>query len=188
MQRILFLFTFLLLLAACSSEQPDTPGGVPEGSTHVQLVVSPALLGSGRPSRAWTDANALDGEMMHQATVIVADAQDKVALIRYVSPQGESERELIDLGNLQNGTYRFINFGNITPASGSDETSVTIGGATYTVGSSIPADALTATTTASFNRFDLSTHSEGIPMTNVETHTLAGGTERLELQLYRQMA
>ena len=189
MQRILFLFTVLPLLAACSSEQPDTPGGVPEGSTHVQLVVSPALLGSGRQPRAWTDANARDGEMMHQATVIVADAQDKVALIRYVSPQGsESERELIDLGNLQNGTYRFINFGNITPASGSDVTSVTINGATYTVGSSIPADALTATTTASFNRFDLSAHAEGIPMTNVETHTLAGGTERLELQLYRQMA
>lgn len=188
MHRIFSIFTSLLLLAACSSEQPDSPDRVPEGSTHVQLSLSPALLGVGNQSRAWTDANAQDGEMMHKATVIVADDKDKVALIRYISPQTESERELIDLGTLSNGTYRFINFGNITPAVGSDETIAIINGVTYTVGSSIPADALTATTTASFNHFDLSAHPEGIPMTHVEQHTLTGGTERLELQLYRQLA
>lgn len=188
MQRLFSIFTISLLLAACSSEQPDTPDRVPEGSTHVQLSLSPAVLGGGNRSRAWTDTNAQDGEMMHQATVVVADAQDKVVLIRYIKPQEESERELIDLGTLSNGTYRFINFGNITPATGSDENRAILNGVTYAVGSGIPSGALTATTTASFNHFDLSVPSEGIPMTNVETHTLTGGTERLELQLYRQLA
>lgn len=188
MYRILSILLSVLLLAACSAEQPDTPDRVPGGCTHVQLSLSPAALGEGSTSRAWTDSHAQNGEMMHRATVVVADRQDQVVLIRHIVPQEESERELIDLGTLPNGTYRFINFGNILPAVGSDENSAIINGDTYAVGSPIPSGVLTATTAARFNHFDLAAHTEGIPMTNVETHTLTGGTERLELQLYRQLA
>lgn len=176
----------VLVLAACSpeAEQPSDPT-VPKGYTHVRLSL--ATAGMEATSRAWIDAAANDGEMMRKATVVVADQAGTVQLIRRIMPEsGESERELIDLGTLPNGIYTFYNFGNLTDTYGESETTASFNNFTYAVGQSVPDGATDGTFTARFNRYNAA--RTGLPMTNIEQHTLDGGNATIALQLYRQMA
>lgn len=174
------------LLTACTSETiPDGAGGY----SHVRLSIGPSRLGGEVQQRAtWSDAAATDGEMMHQACVVAADAQGKVVAIKHITAaNGESERETVELATLPNGTYTFYNFGNIAPTAqdDADPASVTIGGLTFKVGEAVPEGINATTSTARFDHYNLGT--EGIPMTNIETHAVNSDVT-ITLQLYRMLS
>ena len=182
----LYIIPLLLALASCAGEVTVDPD-VPKGHSHVLLSVK-AANGSGT-AQAWTDTNANEGEMMRQATVVVADKDNIVQRIVHVAPTNsdESEREIIDLGTLPNGTYTFYNFGNMNDGYGNaSDTYASFNNHLFTTGQKVPEGVATSTTTATFNHFKL--QRTGIPMTNIEQHTLDGGNVTLALQLYRQLA
>ncbi len=190
------LYTLLSasLCMACSSEQTDSQGGaVPAGYSRIKLVLQSAGLDISSRSTTWTDPNAVTGEMMKQAYVVMADDKGQVVSIHKVTPTEasatESEREVVAYITTENGQYTFYNIGNIEPAattvSGTDITSATFNGLTFTVGDAVPTDAATSTFDGAFNNYAIPTG--GIPMTNIETHTV-NSNETIVLQLYRQLA
>ena len=174
------------LLTACTSDIHTDGAG---GYSHIKLAIGPSQLGGSLQTRAtWSDASATDGEMMHQACVVVADAQGKVVAIKHIAAaNGESERETVDLGAMPNGTYTFYNFGNITPSAQDDAApaSVTISGLTFKVGEAVPNGINATTTTAQFDHYALGTL--GIPMTNIETHEVNSDVT-ITLELYRMLS
>lgn len=181
------------ILSACASDDPNQDGHR-KSSITVRLALATTPMANQSRS-AWTDPNAADGEMMHSAYVVMANESGRVTNIIAVKPNAESEHEVIKYITTESGTYTFYNFGNIaansTQLAGSDATelsSLNIQGLTFRVGSQAPASAAaSATTTCAFNNFDLATHPDGIPMTNIESHALSNN-ETVELQLYRQLS
>lgn len=193
-RSFLYIAFAAALCMACSSEQTDnSDSSIPPGYSRVKLVLEPSGLDIGSRSASWTDPNAVDGEMMKQAYVVVADNSGVVQSIHKVTPTTasatESEREVVAYITTENGQYTFYNIGNIEPTStttsGSDITSATFNGLTFTVGDAVPADVASSAVAGSFNNYAVPT--SGIPMTNIETHTV-NSNETIILQLYRQLA
>lgn len=194
LRNILYIALAGLACMACSSEQPDgTATDLPAGYSRIRLVLEPTSLDIGSRSTAWTDPNAADGEMFQQAYVVMANSSGEVTSIHKVTPTAasatETEREVVAYITTENGEYTFYNIGNIEPetvtTSGTDITSATFNGLTFTVGSAVPDGIAASTSTGAFNNYVVP--ATGIPMTNIETHTV-NSNETIILQLYRQLA
>ncbi len=199
MKHHLLLTLLILLLASCAA---DT--SAPDVAKHpVRLRLELAAATTAADTRAWTDPNADDGEMMKSAYVVMVNNTDRtVADIIHVQPNAtESEREVVKYITTESGSYSFYSFGNVQPtdikkqstqtADLSSDTeslqSITIDGLTFTLNATAPtAEELAAkTTTAAYNLY--ATPTTGLPMSNSETYRVSSDTT-IVLQLVRRMA
>ncbi len=194
-RSFLYIALSAVFCLACSSEQADSSDSpVPPGYSSIKLMLEPTGLDIGSRSTSWTDPNAVDGEMMKQAYVVMTDNSGIVQSIHKVTPTTasatESEREVVAYITTENGQYTFYNIGNIEPTATTTNsegtiTSATFNGLTFTTGDAVPTDVESSTVASSFNNYTVS--AEGIPMTNIETHTV-NSNETIILKLYRQLA
>ena len=185
------------LLAACSDEQPgngaNPDGGVPEGYSTIQLVLS---AGTDPSTRApWDDKSALDKEMMKTALVIMVNEKDNIVeRIIPVDMNGTTwyERHSVATITAENGQYTFYSFGNIpntyTAATKPEENNkVTINGIEFVETQPLPAAVETATWTADYNNEDITALAGGIPMSNKQSEPVSS-TRTVTLYLFRMLS
>ncbi len=119
--RYIYILSLTALLAACSTDSEGTEGTQQPGEDNmvtVGLRISAAGSNNGS-TRAYSDSNADDAEMMNVWTVVAvhADGTDegKVAFIHASNP-ATADREVDDLVDLPAGKYDFYSFANIAPS------------------------------------------------------------------------
>lgn len=119
--RNIFLLSLTALLAACSSDSEGTEDTLPPAEDNLVTVgLRISAAGSNNSlTRAYSDSNADDAEMMNVWTVVAvrADGTDagKVAFIHAANP-ATVDREVDDLVDLPTGKYDFYSFANIAPS------------------------------------------------------------------------
>lgn len=182
------LLCLLAVLAACSDDTVDNDGGQPEGYSCIELFLSSEPESSTR-----ADVNAVQEELMKTALVIMVNGENKVERIFPVL-QGNTgskinwyERYSVGTITIENGTYTFYSFGNIDYEVTEDATKATINGLTFELTKSIPAGLDDYTWTANYNAVDITTLSNGIPMTNKEEY-LVNSSRSITLHLFRMLS
>ena len=109
-----FIYTYLLiaglLLAGCSQDNDGTEPTAADGMAQVRLRLS--VAGSGQ-TRAWTDANATDAEMMNIWVVVITNNSNVVEKVLACKPTGNS-REIDPITELPLGTHNFYSFANMS--------------------------------------------------------------------------
>ena len=185
------LLCLLAVLAACSDDTVDNEGGQPEGYSRIELVLSSEPESSTRAP--WNDVNAVAEELIKKALVIMVNGENKVERIFPVAKDGTgwSERYGVGTITIENGTYTFYSFGNINyTASKNDEgkyNTATINDLTFKVGEDVPTGLDDYTWTANYNAVDITTLSNGIPMTNKEEY-LVNSSRSITLHLFRMLS
>lgn len=195
-----FLYTYLLiagfLLAGCS--QDDTESTPADGMAQVRLRLS--VAGSGQ-TRAWTDDNATDAEMMNIWVVVITNSSSNaVEKVIACKPTGDS-REIDPITELPLGTHNFYSFANMSVAKVATTLGITVNMPTMSsndvayesteASGTVDADkavtingnGFAALTSSDNNGFD----SYGIPMSNVQTATIHNNTT-MDLIVVRMMA
>ena len=109
------------MLMACQSDDSTEQGGGLQSDGTVRVHLKVGVAGS-KTTRAWTDKEADDVEMMNVWTVVAvnndntSDDYNKVVSIWACKPKGEPDQEIDDYVELPAvGTYRFYSFGNMSP-------------------------------------------------------------------------
>ena len=194
-----FLFTYLLiaglLLAGCS--QDDTESTSVDGMAQVRLRLS--VAGSGQ-TRAWTDTNATDAEMMNIWVVVITNNSNVVEKVLACKPTGNS-REIDPITELPLGTHNFYSFANMSvetvastlgisvtiPTLSSNDVAYESTAASGTVDAdkavTVNGNGFAALTSSDNNGFG----SYGIPMSNVQSATIHNNTT-MDLVVVRMMA
>ena len=109
------------MLMACQSDDTTEQGGGLQSDGTVRVHLKVGVAGS-KTTRAWTDKEADDAEMMNVWTVVAvnndntSDDYNKVVSIWACKPKGEGQEKIDDYVELPAvGTYRFYSFGNMSP-------------------------------------------------------------------------
>ena len=190
-RKYLLIFS-LALLAGCSADLAGDDAGLPPGHSRVWLSLS--AVGQQAQRASWNDVDALDGEMMRSALVVMKnDATGLVERIIPVQMDAAAEHERHDVGYImtEKGSYTFYSFANIpyTTTTGADGNCATavINGLTFERGEALPGGLEESVYTAEFNNYDLAAHKEGIPMTNKEQYTIDNSMS-ITLHLFRMLS
>lgn len=192
------LFCPLAVLAACSGDLSDDAGRLPEGCSRIKLSLSAESAGTARA--AWNDQDAVEGEMMKDALVVmVNNATNEVARIIPVDmAEGEYERHDVGYITIENGPYTFYSFANITYTKSADESGdwnrAVINGLTFQKPltdspdqPSVPEGLETSTWKADYNGKKLASLEKGIPMSNEEEYTIDNSMS-ITLHLFRMLS
>ena len=141
-----------MVYTGCSNDY-NTDKEESDSTVEVNLHI---LAQAGQTTRAWSDANATDEEMMKKWAIIITDTSDKIENIVY-SNYSDEKREIDNSGNiaLTVGSKRFYSFANVELNQ---------------VASSTPTIGQTLSLKASFSALaNGNIPSTGIPMSNVQT-------------------
>lgn len=197
------LLCLLAVLAACSDDTVDNNGGQSEGYSRIELVLSSDPESSTRaPWNDVKDVNAVAEELMRTALVVMVKENANEAgqaLVERIFPVLQEnigsetkwyERYNVGTITIENGMYTFYSFGNINYGVKEDAgkyTEATINGLTFTVGAPIPTGLDDYTWTANYNAVDITTLSNGIPMTNKEQYQV-NSSHSITLHLFRMLS
>lgn len=193
------LFCSFAVLTACSGDLSDDAGRLPEGCSRIKLSLSAGSAGTARVD--WNDKNAVEGEMMKDALVVmVNNATNEVERIIPINMGGgEYERHDVGYITVENGPYTFYSFANIPYTSGADVgggelAEATINGLTFRKapeGSaglpSVPDGLETSVWPAEYNGVELASLQKGIPMSNKEEYTIDNSMS-ITLHLFRMLS
>ena len=150
----LIIVVLSMMYTGCSNDY-NTDKEESDSTVAVNLHI---LAQAGQTTRAWSDANATDEEMMKKWAIIITDTSDKIENIVYSNYSDEErEREIDNSGNiaLTVGSKRFYSFANVELNQ---------------VTSSTPTIGQTLSLKASFSALaNGNIPSTGIPMSNVQT-------------------
>jgi hypothetical protein len=196
-----FIYTYLLiaglLLAGCSQDNDGTEPTPADGMAQVRLRLS--VAGSGQ-TRAWTDTNATDAEMMNIWVVVITNNSNVVEKVLACKPTGNS-REIDPITELPLGTHNFYSFANMSvetvasmlgisvtmPTLSSNDVAYESTAASGTVDAdkavTVNGNGFAALTSSDNNGFG----SYGIPMSNVQSATIHNNTT-MDLVVVRMMA
>lgn len=183
-----YLFLFGLLLAGCSADDTPVDGLHDEGKAHVTLRIG--VDNGERVTRSWTDGNAKTDrtEMMYSWYVVLTDADNKVVLKQSKTSVEEANAEIDVVANnlvLDLGTYTAYNFANIA------ESNLPAAITSATVGQTLTSDDITnitnAVATVNGNGF-VPSATQGIPMSNKQTLTIAASDTQKDLVVVRMLA
>ena len=191
-----------VVMAACSSDDAIDNGNgqlSDNNLAEVRLHIAPASTSG--VTRAWQDPNATDDEMMNIWVVVITTDANVVEKVIACKPTGTS-REVDAIENLPLGTHKFYSFANMSvdylatllgitinmPAMSADDTVYEATTASGTVN----ADKNVTVIGNGFDRFDSAGDgnlfgSYGIPMSNVQTATIANNTS-IDLIVVRMLA
>ena len=196
------LAAMAVVMAACSSDDAIDNGNgqlSDNNLAEVRLHIAPASTSG--VTRAWQDPNATDDEMMNIWVVVITTDANVVEKVIACKPTGTS-REVDAIENLPLGTHKFYSFANMSvdylatllgitinmPAMSADDTVYEATTASGTVN----ADKNVTVIGNGFDRFDSAGDgnlfgSYGIPMSNVQTATIANNTS-IDLIVVRMLA
>lgn len=183
-----YLFLFGLLLAGCSADDTPVDGLHDEGKAHVTLRIG--VDNGERVTRSWTDGNAKTDrtEMMYSWYVVLTDADNKVVFKQSKASVEEANAEIDVVANnlvLDLGTYTAYNFANIAESNlPAAITSATVG---QTLTSEAIASITDAVVTVNGNGF-VPSATQGIPMSNKQTLTIAASDTQKDLVVVRMLA
>ena len=199
---IMMLAAVAVVMAACSSDDAIDNGNgqlSDNNLAEVRLHIAPASTSG--VTRAWQDPNATDDEMMNIWVVVITTDANVVEKVIACKPTGTS-REVDAIENLPLGTHKFYSFANMSvdylatllgitinmPAMSADDTVYEATTASGTVN----ADKNVTVIGNGFDRFDSAGDgnlfgSYGIPMSNVQTATIANNTS-IDLIVVRMLA
>ena len=188
---VTFLLTLTSLFTACSSddaaEQQGGEQSSAQGKAKVTLRIAPDNADGVKVSTraGWQDENAKTdrSEMMYSWHVVLVDASNKVVFKQSNTTVDVTNAEIDVVANeleLAVGTYTAYSFANIADSSLPD--------ANISVGGTLSPDAMTnATFTVNGNGFTPSA-TNGIPMSNKQTLTIAAGDTEKDLIVIRMLA
>ena len=219
MKRINLIYALLLAfvlstMTACYNDDPISEGGEKDTKVTVRLRISQAAPAT---TRAWTDGNATDKEMMNVWMVVITNSSGNIEKILCCKPVND-DREIDPIEtelNLSSGEHHFYSFANISPkyvqyllgitqeVPTSDDTFPT----GYQKGTIISIDDVSGTITLdkakaktigiNGNDFNIDAPdngflSSGIPMSNVQTinvtEPVQGQTQEIDLVVVRMLA
>lgn len=198
-KKLLYAYLLILglLMAGCSSDSEVTTESPTPADGMVQVKLH---LSTGAVTRAWTDTNAEDAEMMNIWVVVITNNSNVVEKVIACKPTG-TEREIDPIVSLPIGTHNFYSFANMSVAKVAQLLGITVTMPTMTNNDEIytaeiasgTVDAnkavtvngnnFTALTSSDNNGFD----SYGIPMSNVQTATISSNTT-MDLVVVRMLA
>lgn len=191
------LFCSFAVLAACSGDLHDIGGDLSEGYSRIRLSLCAEPDGASRAVRS--DANAVDGEMMKSALVVMVNNEtDKVERIIPVNMEinmenPEYERHDVGYITVENGPYTFYSFANIPYSRKEDSVGegglakTEINGLTFEKGLGVPAGLEESTWTTDYNGLKLASLEEGIPMSNEEEYSI-DNSKSITLHLFRMLS
>ena len=183
-----YLFLFGLLLAGCSSDDAPFDSLQDEGKAHVTLRIG--VDNGDIVTRSWTDGNAKTDrtEMMYSWCVVLTDADNKVVFKQSKASVEEANAEIdvvVENLVLDAGTYTAYNFANIAESNlPAAITSATVG---QTLTSEAIASITDAVVTVNGNGF-VPSATQGIPMSNKQTLTIAASDTQGDLVVVRMLA
>lgn len=199
---IMMLAAVAVVMAACSSDDAIDNGNgqlSDNNLAEVRLHIAPATTSG--VTRAWQDPNATDDEMMNIWVVIITTDANVVEKVIACKPTGTS-REVDAIENLPLGTHKFYSFANMSVDYLATLLGITINMPTMSADDTVY-EATTASGTVNadknvtvigngFDRFDSEGDgnlfgSYGIPMSNVQTATIANNTS-IDLIVVRMLA
>ncbi len=204
-KKILYtcLFVLALMTVGCSSDdsgmETTAPVPAPNDKVAVQLHIAPA--GSSKNMRAtWQDTNATDDEMMNIWVVVITDNVNAVEKVIACKPTG-TEREVDPIVELPLGVHNFYSFANMSVEKVKEILGISVTMPTMTDNDVVyEATAVSGTVDANknvrvdgnqFAKFattdDNGFGSYGIPMSNVQTYTIASSGS-YDLVVVRMMA
>lgn len=166
----------LLVTAACSNDA-DTDTADNGTQATVDLHLSARNVSTGGLSSRANDGNAVSGEMMKNYVIVIAQGN---AIKQILTKDNLSDAESDEYANvhLDEGEYTFYSFANISLSDlGLEATSTTL-----------PADFGNKTIAVSGNKDALSDFTDGIPMSNKQTVTVAKKTTEIDLEVVRMVA
>ena len=198
-KKLLYAYLLILglLMAGCSSDSEVTTESPTPADGMVQVKLH---LSTGAVTRAWTDTNAEDAEMMNIWVVVITNNSNVVEKVIACKPTG-TEREIDPIVSLPIGTHNFYSFANMSVAKVAQLLGITVTMPTMTNNDEIytaeiasgTVDAnkavtvngnnFTALTSSDNNGFD----SYGIPMSNVQTANISSNTT-MDLVVVRMLA
>ncbi len=198
-KKLLYAYLLILglLIAGCSSDSEVTTESPTPADGMVQVKLH---LSTGAVTRAWTDTNAEDAEMMNIWVVVITNNSNVVEKVIACKPTG-TEREIDPIVSLPIGTHNFYSFANMSVAKVAELLGITVTMPTMTNNDEIytaeiasgTVDAnkavtvngnnFTALTSSDNNGFD----SYGIPMSNVQTANISSNTT-MDLVVVRMLA
>ena len=198
-KKLLYAYLLILglLMAGCSSDSEVTTESPTPADGMVQVKLH---LSTGAVTRAWTDTNAEDAEMMNIWVVVITNNSNVVEKVIACKPTG-TEREIDPIVSLPIGTHNFYSFANMSVAKVAELLGITVTMPTMTNNDEIytaeiasgTVDAnkavtvngnnFTALTSSDNNGFD----SYGIPMSNVQTANISSNTT-MDLVVVRMLA
>ena len=198
-KKLLYAYLLILglLIAGCSSDSEVTTESPTPADGMVQVKLH---LSTGAVTRAWTDTNAEDAEMMNIWVVVITNNSNVVEKVIACKPTG-TEREIDPIVSLPIGTHKFYSFANMSVAKVAELLGITVTMPTMTNNDEIytaeiasgTVDAnkavtvngnnFTALTSSDNNGFD----SYGIPMSNVQTANISSNTT-MDLVVVRMLA
>ena len=182
--HILFFITAVLtgLLAACSTDD-STPAGSGQDSSdsvavHLSIGVRPQT-GGNVATRAYTDAHAVDGELMKNWIIIAVQNGKIEKIIQNATAYSAANTEQDEvLTHLAVGETTFYCFANMSLADlGLTATSTTL-----------PDGFDSKTFTVNGNQTAVSGFADGIPMSNKQTVDVEAHTNDITLQVIRMVA
>ena len=193
----ILILTAALLLVGCSQDSDSMEPTPAEGMAQVQLRLS--VAGSSK-TRAWTDTNATDVEMMNIWVVVITNSSNVVEKVIACKPTGDS-REIDPITELPLGTHNFYSFANMSVATVASTLGITVTMPNMT-DNDVPYESTAASGTVDANKavtvngngFAALTSSDnngfgsyGIPMSNVQSATIHNNTI-MDLVVVRMMA
>ena len=169
-----------LAMAACSGDEADDASLWQGKPVTISVSIAPqgnATRALGDTRGRWQDKNAVDGEMMKNWFVVVAQGNDIKAIIESDYASGEKENDTKDGIEITTGTYDFYSFANIALADvGLTSTSTTL-----------PTDFDSKVYAPAGNKDQVGDFAKGIPMSNKETISV-GSSGMVTIKLVRMVA
>lgn len=171
------------LMAACSADDPGTPGG---GDYGQPVTVSVSISArQGAVTRAW-DGTVHDNEsglneLMNSWFVAVVDNGGTIVKLLRSGSISDLEEDNVAGVTLAAGTYRFYSFANIAQKD-------VLGTETVTEGTTKMPDLTEKTYTVSASDLNSGTATAGIPMSNMQEITVSAGTDEVDLWVVRMVA
>lgn len=198
-KKLLYAYLLILglLMAGCSSDSEVTTESPTPADGMVQVKLH---LSTGAVTRAWTDTNAEDEEMMNIWVVVITNNSNVVEKVIACKPTG-TEREIDPIVSLPIGTHKFYSFANMSVAKVAELLGITVTMPTMSADdTAYEATAVSGTVdadkavTVNGNNFTAMTSSDnngfgsyGIPMSNVQTATISSNTT-MDLVVVRMLA
>lgn len=183
--KIYSIFLSLLtlgMLVACSGDDADSGNAtVTGGGADVTLTVTAREANtSGIATRAFTDANAVAGEMMKNYVIVAVDQTGKITHILQSGTIDDKEKDTYtDKVHFDSGTYTFYTFANLTLDQ--------LGLSTAKVGDAAP-DFDSKTLAVDGNQTAVTAFTSGIPMSNKQTVVINAHTPSVNLYVTRMVA
>lgn len=198
-KKLLYAYLLILglLIAGCSSDSEVTTESPTPADGMVQVKLH---LSTGAVTRAWTDTNAEDEEMMNIWVVVITNNSNVVEKVIACKPTG-TEREIDPIVSLPIGTHKFYSFANMSVAKVAELLGITVTMPTMSADDTpYEATAVSGTVdadkavTVNGNNFTAMTSSDnngfgsyGIPMSNVQSATISSNTT-MDLVVVRMLA